>query len=172
MSFAISIIVVIATTLSLTSAANYSWIETEHAIQNAIKNGVFSGCVLGIATQNTTIFKKAYGTVGPKRGFYSAPVQADMKFDLGYLTEPIALNPLLMDFFEKTIILPTNKVSFFNSDFNNNGKRYITFQNLLEHNSGTNIFYSGLGATLNGTIPTTSTTLMKAINEIKLEYTT
>ena len=94
--------------------------------------------MLGIATQNSTILKKAFGTVGPKRGFYSAPVHADMKFDLGYLTEPIALNPLLMDLFEKTIILPNNKISIFNSDFNNNGKRYITFQNLLEHNSGKN----------------------------------
>ena len=77
------------------------------------------------------MLKKAFGTVGPKRGFYSAAVSADMRFDLGTLTEPIALNPLLMDFYEKATILPTNKVSFLYSDFNNNGKRYITVQNLL-----------------------------------------
>ena len=63
-----------------------------------------------------------------------------MKFDLGYLTEAIGLNPLLMDLFEKTIVLPNNKVSFIYPDFNNNGKRYITVQNLLEHNSGTSSY--------------------------------
>ena len=59
-----------------------------------------------------------------------------MHFDLGHLTEPIGLNPLVMDMYEKTLITPTNKVSFLYSDFDNNGKRYITIQNLLEHNSG------------------------------------
>ena len=92
--------------------------------------------MLEVATNNATLLKKAFGTVGPKRGFYSAPVTVDMHFDLGHLTEPIGLNPLLMDMYEKTLITPTNKVSFLYSDFDNNGKRYITIQNLLEHNSG------------------------------------
>lgn len=116
--------------IQLASSA-HNWTETENAIQDAIKNGIFSGCVLGIATHNSTLLKKAFGTVGPKRGFYSAPVTADMRFDLGHLTEPIGLNPLLMDLYEKQVIIPTNKVSFIYSDFNNNGKRYITIQNLL-----------------------------------------
>ena len=93
--------------------------------------------MLGIATHNATLLKKAFGTVGPKRAFYSAPVTADMHFDLGHLTEPIGLNALIMDLFEKSIITPSNKISFLYSDFDNNGKRYITVQNILEHNSGT-----------------------------------
>jgi len=59
-----------------------------------------------------------------------------MHFDLGHLTEPIGLNPLVMSMYEQALITPTNKVSFLYSDFDNNGKRYITIQNLLEHNSG------------------------------------
>ena len=54
-----------------------------------------------------------------------------MKFDLGYLTEPVGLNPLMMDLFEKTILIPTNKISIFYKDFDNNGKRYVTVQNIL-----------------------------------------
>lgn len=127
----LTLLIVIPTSLSA-----YNWTETENAIQNAIRSGIFSGCVLGVATNNATLLKKAFGTVGPKRGFYSAPLTADMKFDLGYLSEPIGLNPLLMDLFQQSTILPTNKVSFIYPDFNNNGKRYITVQNLLEHNSG------------------------------------
>jgi hypothetical protein len=52
----------------------------------ATYEGIFSGCVLGVATHNATLFKKAYGTVGPKRGFYSPPITVDMKFDIGILT--------------------------------------------------------------------------------------
>jgi len=39
-----------------------------------------------VATNNATLLKKAYGFLGPRRGFYSPPVTVDMKFDLGYLT--------------------------------------------------------------------------------------
>ena len=135
MPFKINIIYILSVILPLT-LASYNWTQTEHAIQNAITNGIFSGCVLGVATQNATLLKKAFGTVGPKRGFYSAPVTADMRFDLGYLTQPVGLNPLYMDLFEKATVTPSNKVSFIISEFGNNGKRYITVQNLLEHNSG------------------------------------
>jgi hypothetical protein len=42
------------------------------------------------------LLKKAYGTIGPRRGFYSPPLTVDMKFDLGFLTEPVAINACLM----------------------------------------------------------------------------
>lgn len=74
----------------------YDWTNVENAIQNAINDRIFTGCVLGIATNNATLFKKAYGTIGPKYGFYSPPVTVDMKFDLGLLTEPVGINLALM----------------------------------------------------------------------------
>lgn len=91
---------------------------------------------MGIATNNATLLKKAYGVLGPRRGFYSPPVTVDMKFDLGYLTEPIGINAALMELVDRTILSTVNKVSFLYGDFDNNGKRYVTVQNLLEHNSG------------------------------------
>lgn len=66
--------------------AAYDWTEAENVIQNAINDRIFTGCVLGVATSNATLFKKAYGTLGPKYGFYAPPVTVDMKFDLGLLT--------------------------------------------------------------------------------------
>ena len=63
-----------------------------------------------------------------------------MKFDLGYLTEPIGINAALMELVDRTILTTVNKVSFLYSDFDNNGKRFITVQNLLEHNSGNTNF--------------------------------
>jgi hypothetical protein len=45
-----------------------------------------------------------------------------------------------MEQYDKQMILPTNKASFLYSDFGNNGKSFITIQNLLEHNSGIILF--------------------------------
>lgn len=115
----------------------YDWTNAEHIIEAAINDRIFTGCVLGIATQNATIFKKAYGTLGPKYGFYSPPVTIDMKFDLGYLTEPIGINAALMELYDQNKLNTTTRASTLFFDFDNNGKRYVTVQNLLEHNSGT-----------------------------------
>jgi hypothetical protein len=62
------------------------WTQVEHTIQDGINEGIFTGGVLGIATNNATLYKKAFGTLGQKHGFYAPPVTADMKFDIGYLT--------------------------------------------------------------------------------------
>ena len=114
----------------------YDWTNVENAIQNAINDRIFTGCVLGIATNNATLFKKAYGTIGPKYGFYSPPVTVDMKFDLGLLTEPVGINLALMYAWDQKKIDTVSRVGLTFFDFNNNGKGYVTFQNLLEHNSG------------------------------------
>ena len=116
--------------------ANYDWTNAEHIIEQAINDRIFTGCVLGIATNNATLFKKAYGTLGPKYGIYAAPVTVDMKFDLGYLTEPIGINSALMELYDQSKLNTTTRASTLFFDFDNNGKRYITLQNLLEHNSG------------------------------------
>jgi hypothetical protein len=52
--------------------------------------------VLGVSTHNATLLKKAYGTIGPKKGFYSPPITIDMKFDINYLTQVIGVNSVLM----------------------------------------------------------------------------
>lgn len=59
-----------------------------------------------------------------------------MKFDLGYLTEPIGINSALMELYDQSKLNTTTRASTLFFDFDNNGKRYITLQNLLEHNSG------------------------------------
>ena len=109
----------------------YNWTEAEDVIQSAINEGYFTGAVLGIATANSTILKKAYGTIGPKYGMYAPPVTIDMKFDLGSLTEPIGINSAIMEQIDLQKFSTTTRVSTIYFDFDNNGKRYVTFQNLL-----------------------------------------
>jgi CubicO group peptidase (beta-lactamase class C family) len=89
------IVIALLLLLALTQAA-YDWTEVEQVIAEGINDGIFSGGALAVATGNATLFKKAYGTVGPKRGFYSPPITVDMKFDIGSLTEPIGINSALM----------------------------------------------------------------------------
>ncbi len=132
MKIALSILLLV-----LTRAA-VDWTPAEHIIESAINEGLFSGCVLGIATNNATLFKKAYGTLGPKRGLYAPPVTVDLKFDIGYLTEPIGINSALMELYDQNKLNTTTRASTLFFDFDNNGKRYVTLQNLLEHNSGFN----------------------------------
>jgi CubicO group peptidase (beta-lactamase class C family) len=128
---------VIAVILLQVVFSAYDWTNAEHIIESAINDRIFTGCVLGIATNNATIFKKAYGTLGPKYGLYAPPVTVDMKFDLGYLTEPIGINSALMEMYDQNKFNTTTRVGFLFFDFDNNGKKYITLQNVLEHNSGT-----------------------------------
>lgn len=132
--------IAIALVLLQLALSAYDWTAAEHVIESAINDRIITGCVLGIATNNATLFKKAYGTIGPKYGFYSPPVTIDMKFDLGYLTEPIGINAALMEGYDQSKWNTTTRASQLFFDFDNNGKRYITLQNLLEHNSGTSIF--------------------------------
>ncbi len=72
------------------------WTEAEKIIHEGIDNGLFSGCVLGVVSNNSTFIKKAYGTTSPKRGFYAPPMQANYKFDINRLTQVIGVNSVLM----------------------------------------------------------------------------
>lgn len=158
--------------LVITVSAAPSWTETENAIEAMIENGIFSGCVLAVASDNNTLYKKAFGTVVPKRGFFAPAVTVDMKFDINYLTQVIGVNSALMEMYDQNKINTTNKAGALFFDFNNNGKSFITLQNLLEHNSGSFYLILGLSAFYTGAYPKTPTELLKAINTLKLEYTT
>ena len=63
-------------------------------------------------------------------------MNVDLKFDIGFLTTPIAINSVLMELFDNDQVSFTTKVYNIVRDFDNNNKRSISIQNLLEHNSG------------------------------------
>ncbi len=74
-----------------------NWTETEKVIQEGIDQGVFSGCVLAVVSNNSTFLKKAYGTTIPRKGFYAPAMQVGYKFDINRLTQVIGINTVLMD---------------------------------------------------------------------------
>ena len=72
------------------------WTPLNSKVNELIQDAYFSGCVLGVYTNNATLYQKAYGTITPKWASYSAPITLDMKFDLNYLTQVIGINAALM----------------------------------------------------------------------------
>ena len=116
------------------------WTPVEDKVHAAIASGNFYGCVLGVYTQNATLYKKAFGTVTPTYGIYSPPVTLDMFFDINYLTMVIGINTKIMRMYDEQRINVTDKVSRYLFDFDNNGKRLLTIQNMMLHNSGNHAF--------------------------------
>jgi CubicO group peptidase (beta-lactamase class C family) len=72
------------------------WTNVDNAVQEAIHEGVFSGAVLAVVTNNSTYIKKAYGTTTPTRGLYATPVTVDMKFDINLLSQVVGTGTCLM----------------------------------------------------------------------------
>ena len=114
----------------------YDWSDVEHIINSGINEGIFSGAVLGVANNNSTYLKKAYGTTIPKRGFYAPPMLVNYKFDINRLSQVIGTNSALMELYDAGSINITRRISAMLTDFNNNNKTLITVDQMLEHNSG------------------------------------
>ena len=93
---------------------------------------------MGVFSKNETLYKKAYGTITPNYGIKSPPMTADMAFDSNFLTMVLGINTKLMRMYDEQRINVTDKVSRHLFDFDNNGKRLLTIQNLMIHNSGRN----------------------------------
>lgn len=141
----------------------YDWKKLDAKIAEKIGQGHFTGCVLGIYTNSSTILKKAYGTMVPIYGIYSLPVTTDTIFDINFITQVIGVNSGLMQLYDLQKINVTDRVSKHLFDFDNNGKRPLTITNLMIHNSG-------LQATYTDAFGATPAELLKKIDNLKLEY--
>lgn len=138
-----------------------NWTSVDEQIVATINGGHFSGCELSVLNNNSTLYRKAYGSIEPRFGLFRAPVEPGMKYDINYLTQVIGINSILMQMYDQAKLNVTDRVSRHLFDFDNNGKRYITIENMLIHNSG-------LQATFNDTFPNTPADLLKKINNLKL----
>ena len=149
------------------------WTAVEQKVHEAIGGGYFPGCVLGVYTNNATLYKKAFGTMTPTYGISSPPVTLDTYFDLNYLTQVIGINSKFMRYYDDGRANVTSLVYRYLFDFDNNGKRLISFQNIFLHNSGKkSISNLGLQTTYTEAFGNTPADLLKKIDTLKLEYKT
>ena len=119
------------------SKFGYYWLERcwcSNFWENSLRT--FTGCVLGVYTNNATLYKKAFGTLTPKWGLYAPQVNLDTYFDANFITQILGINSGLMQLYDQQKINVTDKATKHLFDFDNNGKRNITLINLMVHNSG------------------------------------
>jgi CubicO group peptidase (beta-lactamase class C family) len=118
------------------------WTNVDNVINEAIYDGVFSGAVLAVVSQNSTFLKKAYGTTTPTRGLYATPVTVDMKFDINLLSQVVGTGTCLMQMYDTQTVSMSKRIASSLPDFNNNGKGLITLDNMMSHNSGIQAQYN------------------------------
>jgi CubicO group peptidase (beta-lactamase class C family) len=118
------------------------WTNVDNVINEAIYDGVFSGAVLAVVSQNSTFLKKAYGTTTPTRGLYATPVTVDMKFDINLISQVVGTGTCLMQMYDTQTVSMSKRIASSLPDFNNNGKGLITLDNMMSHNSGIQAQYN------------------------------
>lgn len=59
-----------------------------------------------------------------------------MHFDINFLTQVVGIGNVLMWYYDNNKLNITDRVSKYLTEFDNNGKRLITIQNVMLHNSG------------------------------------
>ena len=55
-------------------ALTIDWKPVDLKIADKISQGYFTGCVLGVYSSNSTLYKKAFGTLFQKHDLYAPPV--------------------------------------------------------------------------------------------------
>ena len=133
---------IICILINLIFVYSIDWTNVDNVINEAIFDGVFSGAVLAVVSQNSTFLKKAYGTTTPTRGFYATPVTVDMKFDINLLSQVVGTGTCLMQMYDTQTVSLSKRIASSLPDFNNNGKGLITLDNMMSHNSGIQAQYN------------------------------
>jgi CubicO group peptidase (beta-lactamase class C family) len=133
---------IICILINLIFVYSIDWTNVDNVINEAIYDGVFSGAVLAVVSQNSTFLKKAYGTTTPTRGLYATPVTVDMKFDINLLSQVVGTGTCLMQMYDTQTVSMSKRIASSLPDFNNNGKGLITLDNMMSHNSGIQAQYN------------------------------
>lgn len=133
---------IICILINLMFVYSIDWTNVDNVINEAIYDGVFSGAVLAVVSQNSTFLKKAYGTTTPTRGLYATPVTVDMKFDINLISQVVGTGTCLMQMYDTQTVSMSKRIASSLPDFNNNGKGLITLDNMMSHNSGIQAQYN------------------------------
>lgn len=108
--------------------------EIEIAVNKAIKDSAFPGCVVLVQKGGNTLHSMPYGFMT----YDSSGQHTDVNsiYDLASVTKVVATTTAIMILYERGLIKLEDTVSKFIPDFSKNGKGKITVKNLLIHNSG------------------------------------
>lgn len=103
-------------------------------VQQAIERGDMPGAVVLIVHDRQVVFRRAYGSRSKQP--VQTPMTLETLFDLASLTKPIATATSLMILLEEGKLRFSDPVARYLPEFQQNGKRRITIEQLLLHTSG------------------------------------
>ena len=106
----------------------------EELVNNSIRDSAFPGAVLLVWKNGKIIFEKSFGHLTYNDS--SARVETNTIYDLASLTKVIATTTAAMICVDRKLFKIDDNVSRYIPEFAQNGKRNITIENLLLHNSG------------------------------------
>ncbi len=118
------------TKLIYDTSAGYDFSKVNELVNNLIKQQIISDAVVSIGVNRKVVFQKAYGKSETKS------ISVNSLFNLGSMTEPVALTSAAMLLMDEGLLSLDDKVSEFIPGFNTEDKNEITIKNLLLHNSG------------------------------------
>jgi CubicO group peptidase (beta-lactamase class C family) len=103
-------------------------------VEDALTAKRMPGCVIVVGRQGKVAFRKAYGNrqVQPE----PLPMTEDTVFDMASITKPVATASSIMLLIERGLVRLRDRVSEHLPEFAANGKRDITIEQLLIHQSG------------------------------------
>lgn len=119
------------------------WTKLNSMIEEAIAQGVFPSASIGIGSSKNIIFNKAWGVLQVRRDIFSMNATTDTRYDLDRLSPAVSLVPTYMHLIDNLRISLTDHVSKYQFDFDNNGKKNISIENMMLHNSGFEAAYPG-----------------------------
>lgn len=135
--------VVVGISLIISSVSAYNWTAVEVVLQDAIKAKVMPGCVAGVATEDGTVFLKAFGSLtygdAPPNDPTNMPVDIDTMYDLASLTKVTATTSAAALLYQMGLLdldLPLASPSLLGPGYAANGKSTVTARNCLLHNVG------------------------------------
>jgi CubicO group peptidase (beta-lactamase class C family) len=113
---------------------NSSFKKVGELVNNSIRDSAFPGAVLLVWEKGKIIFEKSFGHLTYNDS--SARVETNTIYDLASLTKVIATTTAAMICVDRKLFKIDDNVSRYIPEFAQNGKRNITIENLLLHNSG------------------------------------
>jgi beta-N-acetylhexosaminidase len=151
----------ISTKLTYSLSDNIKFNGVDNLIINSIREGKISNVRLSIGLNGQIIYQKTFGAVVSSS---EDKLSQRNQFNIGTLTEPVALSTAVMLLIDDGFLSIDDRVYYYLPGFEVNNKKNITIRNLLLHNSG-------LGQNIDSLNTSWSREkLIDAINNIELKY--
>jgi CubicO group peptidase (beta-lactamase class C family) len=119
------------------NAQPYDWTEVEDTVNYYQMNGAFSGGVLRISNDTTTLHDYIFGHYShTDLPFSSPPFTENTIFDIASLTKVTATLACIMHLVEAGKLGVDDLVTKYIPEYGNHGKEGTKIRNLLLHNAG------------------------------------